>query len=626
MEKIENPQQPTLSFAKYSNRVVLKSIIDNIASDLSEKNQRVVVGGWVKSSKEVLKEVPSPVPPPSAAAVEKDSGVAKDVNCVEILQSRIPFFKTIIRILGCNADNNPNLRKKLESIISVPTSAPPPSTVYLQISDGSSPANLQVVVDSALASPSLITSTGTCILVEGLLRKPLLPGKYEIELVVEKIHHIGTVEQDRYPLSKKRLPLEALRNCPHFRPRTTTVGSVVRIRSAMTLGTHTFFQDNGFLYVQLPIITTTDSEGLSEKFQVTTLLDKTGTKMDEMKSFGDSERVNLEVIKAAAKEKSDRVEELKRTESNREALTAAVHDLKKTNDLASHLEAMEKTKGLKFITADSNKVYQDFFPSPAYLTVSGRFHLESYACALGNVYSFGPRFRADKIVSQKNASEMWMVEVEIAFSELKEAIRCAEDYFKFLCKWILEKCSHDLNFDAKRIDKEIINRLETMATGSCEKISYTEAVEILRKVTEKNFGTKLQWGVALNSEHLSYLAEEVYKKPLIIYSHPKAAKPFYVRSNDDGKTTASFDMVLPKNGTVITGSQNEERLDMLNAKIKETGLSREQYEWYLDLRRHGTVKHSGFSLNFELMLLSITGLVDVKDSIPYPNIFGKASI
>ncbi|KAH9706311.1 Asparagine--tRNA ligase cytoplasmic 2 [Citrus sinensis] len=540
---------------RYSNRVLLKTILESGDGGLGLLNERVVIGGWVKTSKEVKKE---PMPPPPADDAAATSSKEKE--------------------------------KEKEKDVSF--------------------------------SPSKIRPIGTCLMVEGVLKQPSVQGKHAVELKVEKILHIGTVDHDKYPLSRKRLPMDMLRDSAHFRPRTTTVASVMRIRSSLTHATHTFFQNHGFLYVQVPVITTTDSEGFSEKFQVTTLFDK--REKEGPKTAKDIEGVNLDILKASIKEKSNKVEELKRSESNREALIAAVQDLRKTNELVSHLESRDKLLQAPSVKTDKVNFSEDFFSRQTYLTVSGRLHLESYACALGNVYSFGPRFRAEKKESSKHAAEMLMVETEIAFSQLEDAVKCADDYFKFLCKWILEDCSKDLEFVSKRIDMTCIDRLQSVISSSFEKITYTEAVKALEKVTEKIFETKLEWGVALTAEHLSYLADEIYKRPVIVYNYPKAVKPFYVRLNDDGHTVAAFDMVVPKGGTVITGSQNEERIDMLNTRIKELGLPREQYEWYLDLRRHGTVKHSGFSFGFDLMVLFTTGLTDVRDAIPFPRSLGKA--
>ncbi|GLT64820.1 hypothetical protein SLA2020_372900 [Shorea laevis] len=604
MESQEPAVSTQLIPLSYSNRVTLKTIVERSDQGRGLVGQRVVIGGWVRSSKVEKKE-------PAAAS-------PKDVSCAESLQSRIPFFGTIIKFIAGSA-SQPAVGEKLE---------PPFSILFLQVNDGSCATSLQVVVHSSAIAPvsfSQLLPTGTCILAEGVLRefsaegvqqKPSAKEKQAIELTVEKILHVGTVQQSTYPLSEKRLPLDSLRDCSHFRPRTTTVASITRIRCALTLATHTFFQSHGFLHVEAPIITITDCEGFSDKFQVTTLFQR--TIKEEPNAGNETQGINLETVKVAIKEKTNLVEQLKRSESNQEALAHAVKDLRKTNELAQQLEAREKSKPGTAVKVYGVNFDEDFFSRQTYLTVSGHLHLESYACSLGHVYSFGPRFRADKESSSKNVAETWIVEVEMAFSQLEDAIRCADDYFRFLCKCILDKCSTtDVDFLTKRTNKTIIDRLQSLMENSSEKITYTEVVDRLRKVTDKEFETELQWGVALTAEHLSYLVNVIYKKRVIIYNYPKELKPFYVRLNDDRCTVAAFEMFLPEVGTLITGSQNEERVDMLSARIKEFKLPRDQYEWYLDLRRHGTVKHSGFSLAFDLMVLLTTGLTDVRDTIPF---------
>ncbi|KAK3004663.1 hypothetical protein RJ639_018280 [Escallonia herrerae] len=608
--------------SRYSKRVVLKTILGRSDCGLGLVGERVVVLGWVKSAKEVRKE---PVPNPDAA---RDVGPPKDVSCLEVLQSRIPFFRTILKALGetrsiferswirlFKSRQCPQLRLcKLVMVL---------VWQVFRFILGDSFA-LQIQVESSIAPPIQLMPTGTCILTEGILQQPLVQGKQVIELKAEKILHIGTVDQETYPLSKKRLPLETLRDSAHFRPRTTTVASVMRIRNALTQATHTFFKNQEFLYVEVPIITTTDSEGSSEKFHVTTLLSKE-IKKEQPITMDDTKGVNLEAVKASIMEKNKQVEELKRTESNKEALAAAIQDLRETNELALQLEAREKSKPEDYLKTEKFRYSEDFFSRETYLTVNGRLHLESYACALGNVYSFGPRFQAERSESKKLVAEMWMIELEMALSQLEDAINCADYLLKFLFKWILENCSEDLTFLAKRVDKTIMERLQLVAESPFENISYAQAVDALKKVTEKTFGTKIEWGVSLTEEHESYLADEVYKRPVVIYNPPKELKPFYVRLNDDGKTVAAFDVVIPKVGALIRGSQNEERLNVLSTRIKELGLQKQHYDWYLDLRRHGTVKHSGFSLGFDLMILFATGLNDVRDVIPFPRSCGKAN-
>ncbi|KAJ7950565.1 Asparagine-tRNA ligase [Quillaja saponaria] len=604
------------SGSKYSNRVILKTLMESSDGGLGLVGQRIVIGGWVRSSKEVRKE-PVPPPPPIDNGIDKTR--SKEVSCVEIIQSRIPLLRSIIKVLG---GSGYTVREKFESVAPKPR-PPPRSTVYLLVTDGSCVASLQVLVDSSIVPPSQLLPTGTCILVEGVLRQPPGQGKHVVELKAEKVLHIGMVDRDTYPLSKKRLPLDLLRDYSQFRPRTTTVASIMRIRSALSFATHSFFEEHQFLHIQVPTITATDCEGSSNMFQISTFAGKTDKK--EQSTIDATEGVSLEAIKGALKEKRNLVENLKRSESNKEALVAALQDLRKTNELASQLEVREKIKSETSVKTDTVNMSEDFFSNQMYLTVSGRLHLESYASALGNVYAFGPRFQAEKTETAKHAAEMWMVEIEMAFSQLEDAVNCASDYFKHLCKWVLENCPQDMSFVAKRIDSNCIDRLKSMTLCSFEKLSYTEAINCLKQVAENTFETNLEWGVALTAEHLSYLADDIYKKPVIIYNYPIEVKPFYVRLNDDGKTVAAFDIVVPRVGTLVSGSQNEERLDMITARTKELHFPTEQYEWYLDLRRHGTVKHSGFTLRFDLMALFITGLTNVRDVIPFPRSYGKAN-
>ncbi|GAB4830324.1 hypothetical protein Ancab_019962 [Ancistrocladus abbreviatus] len=587
-----------IALTKYTKRVILKCVLGRSDQGVGLMGQRIVVGGWVKSAKEVRKE---PSPPPPVAALEEGKAEAekKDVTCGEIFQTRWPIFRCFMKLFGSGGGRVD--KENVESV--VPGQEPPlPSTIILQIGDGSCVQNLQVVVDPSVAPSGQIMLTGTCIVVEGVVQQPSVAVKHVVELKAEKILHLGVVDNEKYPLSKKRVPLDALRDWAHFRPRTTT--------------------NYAFLYVQVPIITATDSEGFSERFLVTSLTAKTTTK-EETSGRSDARGVGLETIKASIKEKSDRIEELKRTDSNREALLAAIQDLKKTNDLASQLEAREKTKETTSLKSNVVTLSGDYFPCEAYLTVSGRLHLESYACALGHVYSFGPRFRADTSESAKHVAEMWMVEAEMAFAELDEAMSCATDLLKFLCKWVLDNCSEDMKFVLKRVDKTVAERLQSVTSADFEKISYAAAVDALKQVSQKNFVSKIEWGLPLTEEHENYLADEIYKTPVIIYNYPKELKPFYVRLNDDGKTVAAFDLIIPKVGALIRGSQNEERVNMLNTRVKELGLPTEKYEWYLDLRRHGTVKHSGFTLGFDYMVLLATGITDVRNVVPFPRTYGK---
>ncbi|KAE8699563.1 putative Receptor-like protein kinase-related family protein [Hibiscus syriacus] len=546
-------QEPNVikSTLMYSNRVPVKTVLEGSDAETGFVGTIVVVGGWVKVSKEVQKEL-MPPPPPSSPPMA-----------------------------------GPQLFEKTSSKFTLRVS--------------------QVVIDSATVpvSAGQILPTGTCVSVQGVLEKPLAHGKQTIELKVEKILHVGTVEQDKYPLSRKRLPLDSLRDYPHIRPRTTTVTTI------------------------LGEISKEASIGVS-----------------------DADGVSLETIKAAVKEKSILVEELKRSDSNREALAAALQGLRKTNKLAQQVETTEKSKAVTAVKPDLVSFNVDFFGRQSYLTVSGHLHLESYARALGHL-------------NHLNCSHI--DHIDIFDWSFRDAMKCAEDYFKFLCRWISDNCWEDMMFIWKRIDKTVVHRLEYMASSSYDKIPYREAVEILRKVTDKAFEIQLQWGVPLTDEHLSaVLTMSIHSVTATWLMNTiggllRAASVGDLRIMkcppcDDGKIVAAFEMVVPKIGTVATGSQNEERFDILNTRYnavpamfhrhnyflidarqflivcngflntgsRNSNLSKYQYEWYLDLRRHGTVEHSGFSLGFDLMVLLAAGLTDVRDVIPFIRSHRKA--
>ncbi|CAN8260155.1 unnamed protein product [Cochlearia groenlandica] len=618
-----------ITLSKYSNRVEIKTILERSDGGARLAGQRVVIGGWVKSSRAVKKDSPPP-PPPSSVTPPSSGGnqasTTANISCTEIIQSKMNIFRKFFDVLSGGGKSYTIFDK--HELAAAKAASPPEYVLYFSISDGSSVSNLQVVVDSAMSNvPAIqLMSLGTCIIAEGVLRQPLAAStKFVIELEAEKILHVGTVDPEKYPLSKKQLPLHMLRDFSHFRPRTTTVGSVTRVHSALTLACHTFLQQNGFHYVQVPVITTT---GFGEMFRVTTLLDKSqNDDKEEKKHVKEKDGFSIDTVKAAIKEKTKLIDHLKRSDSNREAIVAAVHDLKKTSDLASQLEMKQKPKAETLFKPERLDFSKDFFGREAYLTNTGRFHLESYASALGKVYTFGPIFIADKINDPRHLAEMWNVETEMAFSGLDDAMDCADEFFKFLCKYILEHRHDDMKFISKRVDRTITTRLEATASNSILRLSYTEAISLLQKATTtRRFETKPEWGVALTAEHFSYLTDEIYKGPVIIHNYPKEVKPFHIRLNDDKKTVAAFDLVVPKIGVVISGSQNEERLEILDARIEELGITtREKYEWCLDIRRHGTVKHSGISLKMEHMLLFVTGLPDIKDVIPFPRSWGKAN-
>ncbi|XP_073117324.1 asparagine--tRNA ligase, cytoplasmic 2 [Elaeis guineensis] len=601
-------QQQSVEWFKYSKRVVLRSIVCREDKGLGLVGERVVVGGWVRSRKEKAGKGVSV----SRVPILEAPTAAQDGTCCESLVTRVPILRLIKRILMVK-DGAADQRPAAEPAKSEPVVA------YLRINDGSCLADLQIAVDSSMSLPGQVMSIGTSVLVEGVLEKIPLPRKHVVQLKVEKILHVGIVDLKKYPLADRKSSLEFLRAYPHLRPRTSIVASVTRIRNILSYGTHRFFQNNGFLYVHMPIITTTDSRVCGKMFHVTTLFSKSDDR-EKLMTTDDHEGINLEVVKAAIREKSSRIEELKRSDSNREALLDAQRDLQKANKLALQLEKRQKSTSLR---VEGVNFTNDFFSRPAFLSLSTRLHLESYACALSSVYTFGPVFQADDSQSPRHLAEMWMVEVELAFAELEDAINCVEDYLKFLCQSILENCSKDIKFLSKHMDKDCIDRLKSVGSSSFARITYAEALEILKQVKDQTFETKVEQG--LSEEHESYLADKIYKRPVIIYKHPKEVKPFYMHVRDDGKTVSSFDIIVPKAGVLLRGSQMEERIDMITKRIQELGLPQEQYDWYLDLRRHGTVKHSGFSLVFEKMVMFATGLDDIRDTIAFPRTHGSAN-
>lgn len=539
--------------AKYSKRVIIKSILGREDGGVGLIGQSMAVGGWVKTGRE---------------------------------QGKGTF-------------------------------------AFLEVNDGSCAANLQVLVDASLGSLNQLTATGTCILVEGELKKPPEGAKQNVEFKVSKVLEIGPCNASTYPIAKTRLPLEYLRNYLHLRARTNTIAAVARIRNALAYAIHTFFQQNGFLYVHTPIITTSDCEGAGEMFQVTTLFSEAERRDKEAKLNPPPSDAELEVSKNAVALKGEALKEVKKS-GNKDAIAAGVQELNQAKDWLSQLEARSKFQPGMPKKDGSIDYTADFFARQAYLTVSGQLQVETYACGLSSVYTFGPTFRAENSHTTRHLSEFWMIEPEIAFADLEDDMNCAEDCVKFLCKWLLENCADDMKFMSNMFDKTALDRLHLVATSPFARITYTQAIEILEKVTDKKFENEVKWGIDLASEHERYLTEEIYKKPVIVYNYPKEIKAFYMRVNEDGKTVAAMDVLVPKVGELVGGSQREERLEVLEKRLAEMGLPQEPYDWYLELRKYGSVKHAGFGLGFERMILFATGLENIRDSIPFPRYPGKA--
>lgn len=417
----------------------------------------------------------------------------------------------------------------------------------MQINDGSSLADLQIVVDAGCPDYSLVDqlSTGCSVSALGKLQESLGRGqKYEV--VANSLELLGGADPEEYPLQKKRHTLEFLRELAHLRPRTNTFGAVARVRNAMAFGIHKFFQERGFLYIQTPIITASDAEGAGAMFRATTLdLD------------------NLPIDSGAV---------------------------------------------------DNNA---DFFGKPAFLTVSGQLEAEIFAQAMTDVYTFGPTFRAENSNTSRHLAEFWMVEPEVAFCDLDGLAQLAEDFLRSIFAHVLETCPADMEFFNRFYDKELITTLEDIANSDFERMTYTEAVRAL-EASGESFEFPVSWGADLQSEHERYLTEKKVGRPVIVTDYPSAIKAFYMRLNDDNETVRALDVLVPRIGEIIGGSQREERLDVLQARMAEAGLDDAPYWWYLDLRRYGTTPHAGFGLGFERTVQFATGMQNIRDIIAFP--------
>ncbi|XP_073034111.1 asparagine--tRNA ligase, cytoplasmic 1-like [Primulina eburnea] len=504
---------------------------------------------------------------------------------------------------------------------------------FLEVNDGSCPGNLQVIVEADVYKLSDVVSTGTCIHVEGELHLPPEGVKQKIELKVKKVIDVGTVDAGKYPLPKTKLTLEFLRDVMHLRPRTNTISAVARIRNALAYATHTFFQNHGFLYVHTPIITTSDCEGAGEMFQVTTIICEAEKLEKELKENPPPSETDVKAAELDVKEKGEVITQLKSAKASKEKISAAVADLTKSKEhlskLNERLKLAERCRVSGGLPKKDGKIdySEDFFARQAFLTVSGQLQVETYACALSSVYTFGPTFRAENSHTSRHLAEFWMVEPEIAFANVEDDMNCAEAYVRFLCQWLLDNCYDDMEFMTKFIDKTAIQRLEMVAKSKFHRITYTEAVAILEEAAKvRKFENKVEWGIDLASEHERYLTEEKFKAPVIVYNYPKAIKAFYMKVNEDNKTVAAMDVLVPKVGELVGGSQREENYEVLRDRILELDLPLEPYEWYLDLRRYGTVKHSGFGLGFERMILFATGMENIRDVIPFPRYPGRADL
>ncbi len=427
---------------------------------------------------------------------------------------------------------------------------------FVNVSDGSCFNPVQVVAPNTLANytDGIMRLTAGCA-VEATGTIVPSPAKGQpFEMQASAIHVVGWVEDpDSYPIQPKPHSLEFLREVAHLRPRTNVIGAVSRVRHTIAQAIHRFFHDNAFLWVNTPIITTSDAEGAGELFRVSTL------------------------------------------------------------DLMN----LPRTPDGKIDFS------QDFFGRETFLTVSGQLNVETYCMALSKVYTFGPTFRAENSNTSRHLAEFWMIEPEIAFAALADNATLAEALLKNIFKTVLSERADDMAFFEERIEKGVIAKLQGIVDCEFVRMDYTEAIRVLEQAKQK-FEFPIHWGADLQSEHERYISETHARKPVILMNYPKEIKAFYMRLNDDQKTVAAMDVLVPGIGEIVGGSQREERLEILDARMTQAKLDKDHYSWYRDLRRYGTVPHAGFGLGFERTVAYATGLSNVRDVIPFPRTPGNA--
>lgn len=440
------------------------------------------------------------------------------------------------------------------------------SNRFIALNDGSTLHNIQCVVDFEKFDDAILkqVDTGAALKITGTLVESQGKGQ-SVEIQVRDIFVHGGADPEVYPIQPKKHSLEFLREKAHLRVRTNTFSAVMRVRSALAFAIHQYFRDNGFYYFHAPIITGSDAEGAGEMFRVTTLDEKN----PPLKEDG---------------------------------------------------------------TVDFK---EDFFGKETNLTVSGQLEAEAYAMALGKVYTFGPTFRAENSNTSRHLAEFWMIEPEMAFYDLDANMDLAEDFIKYVLRYVLDHCEEDLKFletrlldeektkpQAERSEMALIEKLKFITDNNFKRVTYTEAIEILRN-SSPNKKKKFQylidaWGADLQSEHERYLVEKHFKCPVILFDYPAKIKAFYMRLNEDGKTVRAMDILFPGIGEIVGGSQREERLDVLKQKMAALDIPEEELWWYLDLRKFGTAVHSGFGLGFERLVLFATGMGNIRDVIPFP--------
>ena len=440
------------------------------------------------------------------------------------------------------------------------------SNRFIALNDGSTLENLQCVVDFENFDEATLRriNTGAALTVRGTLVESQGRGQ-KVEVQVSQLEIHGDADPESYPIQPKKHSMAFLREQAHLRIRTNTFAAVMRVRSALAFGVHEYFTRNGFYYFHAPIITGSDAEGAGEMFRVSTL-----------------------------------------------------DPLTPPRDESGNVDFGE-----------------DFFGKETNLTVSGQLEAEAYAMALGKVYTFGPTFRAENSNTSRHLAEFWMIEPEMAFYDLDANMDLAEDFIQEVIRYVLKHCEEDLAFLDKRLEDEekrkpqaersgmgLIEKLRFVTDQPFKRVTYTEAIEILRN-SKPNKKKKFQypidaWGADLQSEHERYLVEKHFQCPVILFNYPAEIKAFYMRLNDDGKTVRAMDILFPGIGEIVGGSQREERLDVLQEKMQQLGIDDKELWWYLDLRRFGTAVHSGFGLGFERLVQFATGMGNIRDVIPFP--------
>ena len=437
---------------------------------------------------------------------------------------------------------------------------------FIAINDGSSIHNIQAVVDFNSTEESLLKrlTTGASVAVTGTLVESLGKGQ-RVEIKVKTLEILGDSDAEKFPLQPKKHSLEFLREIAHLRFRTNTFNAVFKVRHALAFAVHQFFNERGFVYLHTPIITASDAEGAGEMFRVSTI------------DFDNIPR----------------------------------------ND--------DGTVNYK----------EDFFGKTTNLTVSGQLEGELAAMAFGDIYTFGPTFRAENSNTTRHLAEFWMIEPEMAFYDLNGNMDLAEELLKYVIGYALTTCADELEFLKGRLEEEeklkpqqerseldLLSKLNFCLENSFERITYTEAIEILKQSKpnqKKQFKYLIEdWGADLQSEHERYLVEKHFKKPVILTDYPKDIKAFYMRQNEDGKTVRAMDILFPGIGEIVGGSQREERLEKLEQRMSEMHVPAEELSWYLDTRRFGSAPHAGFGLGFERLVLFVTGMTNIRDVIPFP--------